>query len=461
MDTKYKRRIYTLEGLSPEVRAVTFAKCSRSPESFDEIAKELTEEKSSEFHEKWVVGYGHSSVAEHAVLSLAIENVSILATKVIEDNRLASYTEKSTRYQIFDRDKYYKPKNLMASPLGAIYKETTNFLFDTYTHLTAKIMDYVKNKIPKTEEMTEKMYETACKAKACDIVRYILPTATLTNLGMTINARNLEHAIKKLLSHPLEEMQEIGKELKETALKVTPTLIKYADANSYLMETEKVLHSAAKNFVNEKIKESQNEAILVAYDQDALDRVVTPLLYKYSRLPYQKIKEMVAVMNQEEKEKILDETLKRLGQFDRPLRELEHTYYTFDILIDYGAFRDIQRHRICTQTNQELTPFYGYAIHEDISNAGFEKEYKECMERAKEAYEKISVKFPKEAQYILPLAYRKRVLITWNLRELFHFIPLRSSKKGHISYRRIAQQIWDEINRVHPFFAKYIKVDKT
>src|SRR3989339_1357238 len=108
-----KRRIYALAGLPPEVVAVAFAKCSRSPEPFDKIAAELNADKSSEFHEKWVVGYGHSSVAEHAVLSIAMENVSILATKVIEDNRLASYTEKSTRYQIFDRDKYFKPAKIM------------------------------------------------------------------------------------------------------------------------------------------------------------------------------------------------------------------------------------------------------------------------------------------------------------------------------------------------------------
>lgn len=465
MNEKYKRKIYTLEGLSPEVRAVTFAKCSRSPESFAEIAKELTEEKSKEFHEKWVVGYGHSSVAEHAVLSIAIENVSILATKVIEDNRLASYTEKSTRYQIFDRDKYYKPKKIMNSPFGKLYEETANFLFDTYTDLTTKIMNYVKNKTPKTEEMTDKMYETTCKAKACDIIRYILPTATLTNLGMTINARNLEHAIRKLLSHPLEEMQEIGREIKEAAIKVTPTLIKYADKNQYLIETNEAIKELVATIVGHAMadngRDSRNEAILVAYDNDALDRIITSLLYKYSTASYQTIKEKVKNLSQIEKEKILDEALKRLGQFDRPFREFEHTYYTFDILIDYGAFRDIQRHRICTQTNQKLTPDYGYAIHDDILQAGFEKQYKECMDRARNTYFEIAKQFPNEAQYILPLAYRKRVLITWNLRELFHFIPLRSSKKGHISYRRIAQQIWNEVNRVHPYFTKYIKVDKT
>lgn len=462
MDEKYKRKIYTLEGLSPEVRAVTFAKCSRSPESFAEIAKELTEEKSKEFHEKWVVGYGHSSVAEHAVLSIAIENVSILATKVIEDNRLASYTEKSTRYQIFNSNKCYKPKKIMDSPFGKLYVETANFLFDTYTALTPKVIEFVKNKFPRSPEMTEKMYETISKAKSCDIVRYILPTATLTNLGMTVNARNLEYAITKLLSHQLEEMQDIGKELKEAALLVTPTLIKYADANTYIKETGAALQNFSDSTLpKEELTAHENQAILATYDKDALDRVVTPLLYKHSKLSYSKIAEKVKNLPQTEKEKIFDETLSKMGQFDRPPREFEHTYYTFDILIDYGAFRDVQRHRMCTQTNQEIAPEYGYAMPDDIVAAGFQKEYETCAKKAAAAYQEIAKQFPVEAQYILPLAYRKRVLITWNLRELFHFIPLRSSKRGHISYRRIAWQIWDEINRVHPYFAKYIKVDKT
>ena len=141
-----KLNIYSLDHLKPEVVAVAFAKCSRSPESFKTIADELTDEKSADFHEKWVVGYGHSSVAEHATLHLAIENVSILATKVIEDNRLASYTEKSTRYQIFDRDKYYKPGNILSSEFVGDYETTLNYIFDAYTGLNVSMRDFIVKK---------------------------------------------------------------------------------------------------------------------------------------------------------------------------------------------------------------------------------------------------------------------------------------------------------------------------
>lgn len=454
---KYKRQIYALGNLSPEVRAVTFAKCSRSPKSFREIAKELTEETSAKFHEKWVVGYGHSSVAEHAVLSLALENISILATKVIEDCRLASYTEKSTRYQIFDRERYYKPKKIENSKFKALYEETVKHLFDTYLDLAPKFISFFKKKNSKISKATK---EIAYKAQACDVIRYLLPSATLTNLGMTINARNLEYAISKFLSHPLDEIKEIGKELKEASLKIAPTLIKYADYNEYIDKTRQSMEKFSKKILDFKKIDPENAVTLIDYDKEAENKLAAALLYRFSKYPYRQILNKIKKIRKKEKEKIINEALKRRGEHDRPLRELEHIYYSFDILVDYGAFRDIQRHRMCTQTNQDITCEHGYSMPKEFWQAGFEDKFVECMKRAEAAFVQISKKFPKEAQYIVPLAFKKRVLITWNLRELFHFIPLRSSPKGHISYRQIAWKVFSEIARVHPFIAKYIKVYK-
>jgi len=454
-----ERRIYTLEGLTPEVRAVCFAKCSRSPEPFDEIAKELTEEKSAEFHEKWVVGYGHSSVAEHAVLSIALENVSILATKVIEDNRLASYTEKSTRYQIFDKNRYLKPTRLMQSEAGREYEQAANFLFDTYEKLSKPMAEFIKTREPKPEKTNEKMYESVIKAKVCDNIRYLLPTSTLTNLGMTLNARNLDWAITKLLSHPLEEMQEIGSQLKIEATKITPTLEKFSAKNAYLTETNAELASLSQWIFQNETPQESSAVKIVDYDKDAENKLVAALLYKSSQLPYSQIKEKVDAMPKSIKELIIDEALKRRSPYDRPLRELEHIYYTFDILMDYGAFRDVQRHRMATQTNQAVTTAHGFCVPQDIADAGFEMDFKLAMERAAEAYAKIYKQFPDDAQYVVPLAFCKRTLFTWNLRELHHFISLRSGKKGHISYRRIAQQCFKELEKIQPLLAKYIRVD--
>ncbi|MFH2028862.1 MAG: FAD-dependent thymidylate synthase [Nanoarchaeota archaeon] len=449
-----QRRVYTLTGLPPEVVAVAFAKCSRSPEPFDKIASELNEDKSRQFHEKWVVGYGHSSVAEHAVLSLAIENVSILATKVIEDNRLASYTEKSTRYQVFDKEHYYKPKRLMESKFKHIYEETSDFIMDTYIGLFPKMVEFFKNKFPNAKEIE-------IKNMACDTLRYLLPVSALTNLGMTVNARNLEWGIAKLMTHPLEELNEIGDEIKKAALKNVPTLIKYTEPNKYLGETIDGMGRLSRRILENIQPENKNGVILVEYDADAENKIITSLLYRFSHLSYNQVKGKVKTLTQEEKENIIDESLKRLDRFDRPLRELEAVYYTFDVLMDYGAFRDVQRHRMCTQTNQDFTVEHGYNLPDEIKEAGFEGQYSECMERAKGAFNEIALEMPYEAQYIIPLAYNKRVLMTMNLRTLFHFIKLRSGKMGHISYRRVAQQMYDIIKEKQPSLAKYIECDKS
>jgi thymidylate synthase ThyX len=479
------KSIYIIYNLPPEVVAVLFGYVSRNPLSFRENllklikGKELNigklinlfgsqgfdyseaKEKAKQFHERWIIGYGHSSVAEHAVASIAIEDVSILATKVIEDNRLASYTEKSTRYQMFDKTRYYKPKKIMDSSHGKLFEETCNHFFDTYNEIFPKMIEFIEEKYPKSEDMNDKLYENISKARACDIIRYILPTATLTNLAMTANARVLEHAITKLLSYPLDEMREIGESMKQEVLKIIPTLIKYADYNSYIIETNEAMEKLTKNIVKfDNVIESR-PVTLVEFDPEADDKLVTTILYRYSKYPYNQIKELVKKMSQEGKEKIVDEFLKRMDKHDMPMRELEHINYTFDILVDYGAFRDIQRHRICTQTNQELTVENGFDIPKEIIEIGFEDKFKECMKMAIEAFNEISKDLPKEAQYVVPLAFKKRTLFTWNLRELHHFIKLRSSKEGHESYRKIAQQVFDEIEKVHPLLASYIRVDKS
>ncbi|MCX6817830.1 MAG: FAD-dependent thymidylate synthase [Candidatus Aenigmarchaeota archaeon] len=481
--TSIDKDIYVIYNLPPEVVAVLFAYVSRSPASFrDNLLKLIkskdidmgevvnvysekgidyaqAKEKARKFHEQWVVGYGHSSVAEHAIASIAAENVSILATKAIEDSRLASYTEKSTRYQIFDRDKFYKPANLMESEFAELYSKTCSSLFDTYLEIMPHMLKHMEQRFPRPMGMNEKQYEGITKARACDAVRYVLPASTLTNMSITVNARTLERMLTKLMSHPLSEMNKIGTDMKSEVLKIIPTLIKYADANHYIRETDRSMEELVSGHGKSDETHDQKSVTLVEYDQDAENKIIASMIYKYSHEPYAYVLKRVKKMDAAEKERVFDESMKRMGRHDSPLRELEHAYYTFDILVDYGAFRDIQRHRICTQTNQSLTTANGYDIPQEIIDAGFEKQFRAAMEHAKQAYEKIAERFPHEAQYVVPLAFRKRTLFTWNLRELYHFIKLRSSKEGHISYRRVAWELYKEVKRVHPMLAKYIKVD--
>jgi thymidylate synthase ThyX len=263
--TNTDKPIYALKNLPEEVLAVLFAYYSRSRESLrgnllkliqerdvdlearanasSLEAVELTaaREKARQFHEKWVVGYGHASVAQHAVVHLAIEGVSIIATKIIEDTRLASYTEKSTRYVLFDGEKFFRAPRLMQSPHATLYGDTVRFLFNTYAALIPKVVDCIKARVPRRTTQGERAYEMACQAKAYDLLRYLLPAATLTNLRLTINARALEHLLTKLLSDPLAEVRDVGAAMKHEAEKVVPTLLKYADYNTYVVETEQAM----------------------------------------------------------------------------------------------------------------------------------------------------------------------------------------------------------------------------
>ncbi len=481
--TNVERPIFALKNLPEEVVAVLFAYYSRSRESLRrnllkliqdrdlDLAERLTwaatgqdelaraRQKAKEFHEKWVVGYGHASVAEHAVAHLAVEDVSIVASKIIEDTRLASYTEKSTRYVVFDRGKFYREPRLTASRHGALFRETCAFLLETYTRLIEQVTAAVKAEVPREAGQSERAHEAACRAKSCDILRYVLPAATLTNIGMTINGRLLEHLIVKLLSHPLAEAQEVGARLKTEAQQVIPTLIKYADKSSYLAETAEAMERLAAAELAGTAPAEAPAVSLVRYPEDAEVQLAAAILYGYGHLPFRQVQARAAAMGGEAREKVVEEYLARRGPHDAPLRALEHLTYTFDILVDFGAFRDIQRHRMATQIPQESTDLHGYSTPPEIARYGLTAPYDECMARAESAYRTIASGFPREAQYVLPLAFRKRVLFTWNLREIYHFVELRSGKQGHPSYRQIAQDVFRELERVQPLLARYIRVD--
>lgn len=448
MKKKKKRRIYLLSEreLPPEAIAVAFAKTSRSSKPFDEIAKELSEEQSKKFHERWTVGFGHGSIAEHAVLHIAIENVSRLAVEAIEANRLCSYTEKSSRYQEFAS--YYIPQEIERSEFRDLYIETCEHLFETYHRCLARL---------RAAKRVDALTWSRANAHVHDVCRFLLPTAALANLGMTANARNLEWAITKMLSHPLREVRQISEELKQVAMEETPTLVKYGEANPYLMKTTEALTTCTRVQVGPCARSLEKEPLtLIDYDEEAEERLVAALLYQFSRLPFAELLEHTRKMPPEEKEEIIDQALNRLGPHDRPLRELEHIYYTFDCLVDQGAYRDLSRHRMMTQTAQPPTVDYGYAIPRAIEEAGLRQDYQEAIDRATSAHREIYQRYPDEAAYLVTNAHNRRFLMTLNLRELYHLVSLRSRAEGHFSYRRIALAMFELAKERHPLLLRYL-----
>jgi len=506
----FKREIFAIAGVSPEVLAVGMAKYSRSALSIKETISELTEEKSAEFHEKWVIGYGDASVADMAQVQIACENVSILASKVIEDNRLGSFQEKSTRYQKFDRGRFYKPAKIMDSGLGQLYEEHCNYLFDQYIVILDKMTAYFMQKFPKPVEMKENIYLSKVKARALDVARYVLPASTLTNLGFSINARSLRHAISKMLGHHLDEVKDIGLEVKNAALNVAynpqqakitnflnemrassnpelqakadeiskllslqvkgaPTLIKHTDPKEYLQKIKLLSKEYTESIVrfNDMDAEKEINDAGKVYGVDFIDseklsyedELIATILYEKSRYSFRQILDVVRSLPAEKKQEIITSAGNLRGQFDWFSRNYEIPGgLIFDTFMDYGCFRDIQRHRLCTQINQELSIDHGYYIPKEIVEAGAQEILHETMKRNMEVYNKIAQEFPAEAQYVIALGFKKRTLFKMNLRELNHIIELRSKPGGHIAYRWLAYDMYEQVKQKYPLLMQHSRV---
>ena len=452
------RDIYLLSprSLSPETIAVAFAKTSRSPESFRDIAAELSDEKSAQFHEKWVVGYGHASVAEHAVLHIAFENVSRLAIESIEGNRLAAYTEKSTRYQKWASDDFFIPSELDGHPLREEYVDTIRLLFRTYAESLEPVRTLVFERFPRRENEKDEAWDRRIRSKYVDVCRFLLPAASLANVGMTANARVLESMIRKMLSHELTEVYEIGEKVKEVALAETPTLVKYANAVPYLSETVHEFNSRQSSIVN---RQSEDWCTLIDSDQGGENKILAATLYRFGDMAYTDALDYVKNLHGVELEELAKSLLGRLDKFDVPLRELEYSTYTFDFLMDQGAYAEFKRHRMMTQTPQRLTTRLGYATPRLITESGFGSQYEAAMKSAENMFEKLYAVSPSLAQYVVPNGFNRRVLAQFNLREAFAFCQLRSASNAHFSIRRVAQRMYEEICHVHPLLTKYMKLN--
>jgi thymidylate synthase ThyX len=321
------------------------------------------------------------------------------------------------------------------------------------------VQQQVRDGFAQPADWTDGRYAAACRAQACDLLRYLLPAATMTNIGVTLNARALEHMLTKLYSSDLAELRQLAGAIRPEAEQVVPTLLKYAGPSEYLRQTPQTIRAMASQLGVAAVGEAPLVR-LVHGPAEPLADLAAAILYEHSHLDWETLRAVVAALPAEEQQRVADAYVADRGKWDQPLRALEHLQYTFEITLDYGAFRDIQRHRMATQTGQTLTIEHGYETPPEIVELGHGEIYHACMAAAAEAFEQLApVHGEERAQYVVPLAYRKRVLFTWNLRELHHFISLRSGRQGHRSYRQVAQQCWQELNRIHPHLARQVRVD--
>ena len=453
----HPRRVYPLSprDLTEEQLAVVFAMTSRRPEPFDEIAQQVSEERAAGFHERWVLGYGHASVAEHAVLHLAVENVSRLACDTLEDNRLASYTEKSSRFQIMPSDYFHVPRELDEDPeLRTLYVDASRGLFMAYEELLDGLRTHLRATRPRREKERPGAYNLRIRRLAIDSCRFILPAATLTNVGVTMNARSMEHAVTKLLSSPTAEERELGDELKAKGREITPTLVKYADFNPYIAGTRDFQGAIAPT--DETSPEEKINARLVSFDEQADVTLASALAYRFSDASHTSVIEHVRALSPEQRHEIIARSLENLGPHDPLPREFELVDYVFELVMDYGAYREYKRHRMQSYFPQPLTVLHGAVIPPLIEEAGLTDRFNEAVELSEDAFQRVQQAMPFVAPYLVTHAHRRRALVKLNARECFHLFKLRIQRQAHFTIQQVSEAALKLAMDVHPWLFRHL-----
>lgn len=464
------------ETLSPVTIAAAMARLSRRGDDMritllDEFAGKMG--KDGKLLQRVITAYGDDSVQQLAGTHFVIENASNLLTKKLEWGRLAAYLEQSTRYIYFDqkdakgRYKYYMPQTF-DKKTKQLYKQTMDTIFDLYSDMVHKLTEYVRDHSDVPEADRDVAFNGATRAQACDAIRSVLPVATKSTVGIFASGQALESLIMHLQSDPLHEAQETGKHLLDEARKVVPMFLERADKPerggaliAYRANTESAVAELAQKELSGQHSVDSGEPVTLVdvWPRNELD-VVADMLYEHSSLPLKSIQSEVASWSYDKKASAFDTYMgERLNRRHRPGRALEKVHYSWDLVCDYGIFRDLQRHRMVDDLVwQKLTPRYGYDIPELVEEAGLSDDFERCFDLSLELYSKLQAAgYDLEAQYATLLGHRMRWKITYNAREAFHFHELRTSPQGHPGYRKLVQQMHEKVAEVHPLMAQAMK----
>jgi thymidylate synthase ThyX len=429
-------------------------------------------QKAQNFYDRILDGYGDDSIGELGGAHLALENVSMLAAKIIQDCRIGgSPLEKSTRYIYFDQKYngeylFYREPTLMTSAFRGAYVQMCNELFDTYTRLIPPLTELMEIRFPKEPEVSKVAYGAALRAKVLDCLRGLLPASALTNVGLYGNGRFFENLIQKLNCHSLAEMQDLGKKSFSELSKVLPSFIrrgesshKYCKSFAHFSEKMQKELKAVSDCLSPQAGKMRKAGVrLINYDPEAPQKVAAALLFANSSAGLFELEEICQTLSDEEIGKILGAAADfRDNRRHKSPRALEHASFTFEIVADFGVYRDLQRHRMLTQERQTLTCDLGYFVPQEIMNTPMEKEYCAVLEKAKKIYETIATSLPEEAQYVVPMAYNIHWYFHINLRALQWLCELRSAPAGHSSYRYIAQELAKQVISVFPQFERFFK----
>ncbi|MGD0832352.1 MAG: FAD-dependent thymidylate synthase [Terracidiphilus sp.] len=501
--------VFAVHGADPEVLAYAMAKYSRSALSMRESLAEISSQRAEQFLNTFYFQYGHRSIADLAHINMAIERLSLLAAIVLVDEQRWDGQERSTRYQNFLKSGWYLPDFGTDAGAAQLYSETVANLFAAYQQNTPAVLDALRRRVPCPDGMKPEAYERTLKARAFDVARYLLPLATNTSLGQIVNARTLETQVSRLLSHPAAEVRDLGVKLREAAtgpawkinaqaaaafvekiaacdeglaaeanalltaeVRSAPTLVKYAQPNQYEIQSRAELAQAAGELLADHPIAAAQVVDLVQPTETLEVEVASTLIYSASHHSYRQIRDLVAQLPESRVTEIIEIGLRNRGKHDEALRAFHAgDALRFDILMDIGGFRDMHRHRRCTQIIQPFTTLHGYETPTSgdlgpdvniLAEAGILTSFQSAIDQAHTASARIAFGKASEAAtsalYLLPLATRIRSLFKMDFAEAQYIIELRSGPAGHFSYRRVAWQMFLALQRQHPALAAQIRV---
>ena len=475
--------VFALINLPEVVKGALFARYSRTHKSLrrlfldefvndpetglEAIAAEMSQEdpliklkRAEDLYKRVFYEYGDDSVAQLGGVHLACEQASNLLTKVLEWGRLAAYLEQSTRYIAYDQTlggsyRFFVPHEIAESPLRDDYLAMMDRLFETYREMRPVMIGYFTRRHPRREGDPAWIHRAAVRAKAFDSIRGLLPASTLSNVGIYATGQAYEMALIRMQAHPLAEVRDYGAMMLTELRKVIPSFLTRVDLpdrgvlwSSYLSETGSRLEEIADRLGATPVPAA--EVTLTDWDPDAERKLAAAALYSVSELPDAQLQETVGRMSSEQVTELLASMVgERLNRRHKPGRALERSYYRFDVVCDFGAFRDLQRHRMMTIEWQPLTTRLGHERPEELADAGLLGLWDRTLEEAGEVYERVRTSLGRQvAQYVAPFAYRIRFMMELNARQALHLIELRTQPAGHPNYRRVCIEMHRQIAEV-------------
>ncbi len=458
--------VFALTDLPEVVKGALFARYSRYGGSLkrlflDEFAGDLATEdpaaRAEALYQRVFSDYGDDSVAQLGGAHVALEEVSNLLTKRIEWGRLAAYLEQSTRYIAYDgqvggRYRYHRPAEVMAGPHAEAFEADLDAIFATYAELVPVVLDWVRTRWPQDEATSDFVYRNATKAKALDLLRGLLPAATTSNVGMFASGQAYESLLLHLNADDLVESHELSARLLAELRRVIPSFLTRVDRpdrggawSDHLRGTRHATRDLADRFVSEGPQPADLVTLTDWSPRDPVDAevaLVTAALYPHVRVPEEQLERVVRSWSGSRRSEVLRAYAgERANRRHRPGRGFERVWYRFDVLGDYGGFRDLQRHRMLTIEWQDLTTRHGYETPPELEEAGVADRWREALARSEALYERLLPDHPVVAQYAVCFAYRVRYVMQLNARAAMQMLELRSTPQGHPQYRRVVQEM--------------------